>query len=69
MGSGIASYDVWVGQDNEPLELWLADTTATQAEYTGEAGHTYRFATRARDRAGNEEAIPTQAQADVPVHL
>ena len=62
-GSGIASYDLWVGEDDEEFVPWLTDTTSTQAEYQGEAGHTYRFAVRARDRAGNEEAIPTEAQA------
>ncbi len=66
-GSGMASYEVWASQDDQPLQLWLADTTATQAEYTGDVGHAYGFAVRARDRAGNEAPLPTEAQATTQV--
>ncbi|HMR63301.1 MAG TPA: carboxypeptidase regulatory-like domain-containing protein, partial [Anaerolineae bacterium] len=48
---------------DEALEPWLRHITATQAVYAGEIGHTYRFAVRARDRAGNEAAVPLVAQA------
>ncbi len=63
LGSGIADYDLWVAEDDEALEPWLRHITATQAVYAGEIGHTYRFAVRARDRAGNEAAVPLVAQA------
>lgn len=61
-GSGVAGYDVWFSQNGGPLQLWLANTTATQADYTGQIGATYGFAVRARDRAGNEAPAPRQAQ-------
>lgn len=66
-GSGLVSYDVWASRDEQPLALWLSDTTETQAEYKGEPGHTYHFAVRARDRAGNEAAIPAVDQASTEV--
>jgi len=52
LGSGIASYDVWFNED---------------AAFTGVISHTYGFAVRARDRAGNEEPIPTASQASTLV--
>ena len=61
-GSGIASYDVWVSEDGGPLQLWIEETAETSASYTGDFGHTYGFAVRARDRAGNEETVPTTPQ-------
>jgi hypothetical protein len=63
LGSGVAAYDLWVGQDEAALEPWLRHITATQAVYAGEIGHTYRFAVRARDQAGNEAPVPLEAQA------
>ncbi len=66
-GSGIAGYDVYVSEDNEPLELWLANTSQTEAKYSGQVNHTYSFAIRARDRAGNEEPLPAQSQVTTQV--
>lgn len=63
LGSGIASYDVWFNDDGGPLQAWLTATTATSASFTGVISHTYGFAVRARDHAGNEEPIPTAPQA------
>ncbi|MCB0195613.1 MAG: carboxypeptidase regulatory-like domain-containing protein [Anaerolineae bacterium] len=62
-GSGITHYDVWAAQGDGPLELWLEETSETQAEYVGQVDQTYHFAVRARDRAGNQEAVPAAAQA------
>ncbi|MFN8455399.1 MAG: carboxypeptidase regulatory-like domain-containing protein [Anaerolineae bacterium] len=59
-GSGIAAYDVYVSQDNGPLQLWLARTIQTEAKFSGQLDHTYGFAVRARDGAGNEEPMPTE---------
>lgn len=61
-GSGVAGYEVWVSENGGPLRRWLAETTATQARYTGRIGQTYGFAVRARDRAGNLEPPPLQPQ-------
>ncbi|NJO00013.1 MAG: hypothetical protein HC875_40830, partial [Anaerolineales bacterium] len=65
-GSGIAAYDVYVSADGGPLELWLADTPANEAKFTGQINHSYGFAVRARDRAGNVEPLPAQPQVTTP---
>ena len=67
LGSGIAGYDVYVGQDDEPLQLWLDSTPQTEAKFSGQIDHTYRFVVRARDRAGNEEQFPASPQ--VTTHI
>jgi hypothetical protein len=68
-GSGVAGYDIWVSQDQQPLKPWLLGVTITQSNYTGQFGHTYGFAIRARDRAGNETASPTQAETTTQVGI
>jgi len=67
LGSGIASYDLWVSEDDRPLQAWMTGTTATSITFAGEIDHTYGFAVRARDRAGDEEPIPTEPQASTLV--
>jgi hypothetical protein len=62
LGSGVAGYDVHVSVGGGPLQLWLTDTTATSATYTGAYSNTYGFAVRARDNAGNEETPPAEAE-------
>lgn len=57
-GSGLASYDIYVSENDSPYRLWLAATTETQAEFTGRSGATYRFYSVARDAAGLTEAAP-----------
>jgi len=56
--SGVASYDLefrdglsgsWTG--------WLTATTATNASFSGQDGHTYSFRVRAHDNAGNTSAF------------
>ena len=64
-GSGIAVYDAYVSVDNQPLKQWLNDATTQSATYTAKAGHTYRFASAARDNVGHLEAIPTKPGSDV----
>jgi hypothetical protein len=66
-GSGIAGYDIYVSQDGEPLRLWLDHTTLTTANYNGQVNHSYSFAARARDQAGNEEPLPAQAQVTTQI--
>ena len=68
-GSGIASYDVWVNDDEGPLEPWITATTATSASFSGYEGHTYGFAARARDHAGNEEPAPSAPQTSTHIDL
>jgi len=67
LGSGIASYDVWVSEDEDPLQPWITATTATSATFTGVISHTYGFAVRARDHAGNKEDKPLSPQASTLV--
>ncbi|MGA2499262.1 MAG: dockerin type I domain-containing protein, partial [Tepidisphaeraceae bacterium] len=57
-GSGIASYDVYVSDNDGIPALWQDHTTATSATFYGQFGHTYAFFSRARDRAGNVQAAP-----------
>ena len=64
-GSGIAVYDAYVSVDNQPLKQWLNDATTQSATYTAKTGHTYRFASAARDNVGHLEAIPTKPGSDV----
>ena len=67
LGSGVKDYDVWVSVDGGPFELWLNNTTATGARYTGEAGRSYGFVVLGRDEAGNQDGLPAEAQAAVEV--
>jgi hypothetical protein len=67
LGSGVAGYDVYVGENNEPLQLWLDNTPQTEARFTGQVDNTYHFVVRARDRAGNEEKLPIDPQ--VTTHI
>jgi hypothetical protein len=60
LGSGIAGYELWVSRDGQPLESWLTATTAISAAYRGEIGHSYSFAIRAWDQAGNASPLPEQ---------
>ncbi len=51
--AGVASFDLQYRVDGGNWNDWLAATTAPAAAFAGEAGHTYAFRCRARDRAGN----------------
>ena len=57
-GSGVAVHDVWVSIDGLAFTPWLAGSTATSATYPAQSGHTYAFASVARDKVGNAEALP-----------
>jgi uncharacterized repeat protein (TIGR01451 family) len=56
--SGIATYDVYVSDDNGPFTIWQTATTATSATFNGVAQHTYRFYSVATDNVGNVEEAP-----------
>jgi hypothetical protein len=68
-GAGVASFDVYVAEDEGPWELWLADTPLRQQEYLGRRGHRYRFYCVGRDHVGHGEPAPTDAQAFTTVSL
>lgn len=65
-GSGIASYDVEVRDGaGGSWSVWLPGTTSTSALFTGEAGHTYYFRSRATDNVGwDEESSEVPADGD-----
>ena len=62
-GSGLVGYTVHVAANGGAFTVWLADTTATSASFTGSAGSTYAFYSTARDAAGNIESAPSAADA------
>jgi len=52
----LGTYDVEVWDSaSASWQPWLTDVYGYYAEFTGQAGHTYCFRARARDRAGNQE--------------
>ena len=57
-GSGIRHATVYVATDGGDFRIWLARTTASDAVWSGEAGHTYEFLVLATDNAGNQEVPP-----------
>ncbi len=60
-GSGIVAYDVYVATDDGEYQRWLKNVATTEAVFTGQYGHTYRFYSIARDQVGHEEAAPASA--------
>ena len=66
-GSGVAVYEVQVSDNGAEYGGWRSSSTEASAAYTGQGGHTYRFRSRAVDRAGNWSAYPEQPQAQTMV--
>jgi hypothetical protein len=66
-GSGIGSYDVYVSIDGGAYGLWRSAATPTTDTYPGAVGHTYRFYSVARDRAGHLEGAPASADASATI--
>ncbi len=66
-GSGIASYNVYVSEDDGAYELWQSQTTATSAAYSGSVEHSYAFVALATDEVGNTEPFPNSAQSTTTV--
>ncbi|MGB2614010.1 MAG: RHS repeat-associated core domain-containing protein [Phycisphaerae bacterium] len=62
-GAGIATYDIYVSDNDGSWTLWLDDTDQTEATFNGLAGHTYRFYSRAMDGVGHQEDAPATADA------
>lgn len=58
-GAPITGYDIKVVDEYAGSStglLWRSNTTSMSGTFTGEPGHTYKFFSRARDAAGNQEA-------------
>jgi hypothetical protein len=62
-GSGVASYDVYVSTNGGPFQLWLKDTAATSALFTGNLGSNYGFYSVATDNVGHVQPSVSAAQA------
>jgi hypothetical protein len=65
-GSGIRDYDIYVSDNGNPYTLWIT-SSETSATFTGEAGHSYFFYSRARDNVGNIEDAPIVADATTEI--
>jgi hypothetical protein len=55
LGSGVASFDIYVSDNGAPAVLWLQHTPDSQATYHGLAGRTYAFYSLATDHVGNQQ--------------
>ncbi|MBC8422924.1 hypothetical protein H8E07_02260, partial [bacterium] len=62
-GSGISGFDIYVSTDNGPFDLWLNNTTDTEAPFTGSEGHKYAFYSIATDNVGHRELAPAEPDA------
>lgn len=63
VGSGLASYDVYVSTNSTSWTPWLQNTDSTSAVFQGQDNRTYHFYSIARDNVGNFEAAPVAADA------
>jgi hypothetical protein len=63
VGSGIASYAVYVSDNGGSFTPWLDSTVASSATYSGQAGHTYGFFAIGTDLVGNAEMSKAAAEA------
>ena len=66
-GSGLATYNVYVSEDDGAFELWQGGTTLTEATFEGEAGRTYKFYSLANDNAGNQQDVSTATPVTVEI--
>ncbi|MCF4969756.1 CARDB domain-containing protein, partial [Nostoc sp. CMAA1605] len=62
-GSALAGFTIYVSENGGEFTSWLENTTLTEATYIGQPGSTYAFYAVATDNAGNQEAVPTNADA------
>ena len=64
-GSGIASYDVFVSDNDGAFVLWQAATTDTSATFAGQAEHAYVFYSVATDHVGQRQHAPFPLAATI----
>jgi hypothetical protein len=68
VGSGIASYTIYVSENGGPLVPWLTNTTATSGTFDGgQVGSTYAFSSIAQDLLGNVESASAMPDASTLV--
>ena len=66
-GSGIASYSIYVLENDTLFYPWIVNTTELSAEFEGKVGSTYKFYSLATDNVGNIEQEPGQFDASTMV--
>lgn len=66
-GGGVATYDVYVSDNNGPFEPFLLGTTDTSAIFHGQVNHTYSFYSVATDVVGFVQTTPAGAQTSTQV--
>jgi hypothetical protein len=66
-GSGIATYDVFVSDNNGPFTPFQTGTTSTSGTFNGQDGHHYAFYSVATDNVGNVQPTPTASQTSTTV--
>jgi hypothetical protein len=67
VGSGIASFTVYVSENGGPFTIFQNPTAATSASFTGQPGNSYGFYSIATDGAGNVQAAKTVADTSTTV--
>ncbi|HVX63672.1 MAG TPA: carboxypeptidase regulatory-like domain-containing protein, partial [Pirellulales bacterium] len=65
--SAVATYDVYVSDNGGPFTPFIINTTATQATFNGQKGHTYTFYSLATDNAGNQQSPASAVQVTTTV--
>jgi len=67
LGSGIASYDVFVSTNGGMFVPWFSNVTERSAVFIGDLAKTYAFYTISRDNVGNVELPPATPDAQTIV--
>ena len=70
-GSGIASYSVYVMENDTSLQLWRQNTTLISDEFIGNVGSSYKFYSIATDNVSLIESTPGEydASTQITVHV
>jgi hypothetical protein len=56
-GSGVASYSIYVSDNDGPVQLYIADFRRTDTTFRALAEHQYKFYVVATDNVGNKEGL------------
>lgn len=67
VGSGIASYSVYVMENDTALRPWKLNTTLKSAEFIGNVDSKYKFYSVATDNVSLKEAAPSQYDASTHI--
>lgn len=67
LGSGIATYTVYVAEDGGAFQVWLEGTQETSATFEGRVSARYAFFSEATDLAGNREPSTGAFDAETEV--